>query len=146
MRTFASIILLAFATTSFAAPIHLRTNSLVEPIGIDSPKPLFSWQSSASTPNWKQTGYEVLVATSDRLLVPGRADIWDSGHIDSSESVNIPFTGQPLEAQRRYACQHDRTPAMVRFHNISRTRKRGRSASKTVNGLTEFARGNSGEM
>ena len=44
-----------------AAPVHLRTNALNTPIGVDTPKPTFSWISDATTPNWTQSAYEILV-------------------------------------------------------------------------------------
>lgn len=102
MRTLVPIALLTVATAVFAEPVHLRTNALEAPIGIDTPKPLFSWQSSASRPDWRQSAYEVLVATDGALLTAGKANVWDSGRIASAESVNIPFAGKPLEAQRHY--------------------------------------------
>src|SRR5271168_1098100 len=89
-----------FLLTVFAAahvvhadPVHLRANSLENPLGIDSLRPTFSWQSNAKTPNWMQSAYEVLVATDAKNLLPGKADGWDSGQIKSSESVNVTYGG-----------------------------------------------------
>ena len=49
-----NLLLLTLLASSFAAasPIQLRTDHLTNPIGIDSPKPQFAWQSDATTPNW----------------------------------------------------------------------------------------------
>ncbi|MBW4028826.1 MAG: family 78 glycoside hydrolase catalytic domain [Acidobacteria bacterium] len=97
-----AILLLALAAAAHAAPVHLRTNALVDPLGIDTPHPAFSWMSDAKTPNWLQSGYEILVATDAAHLVPGKADAWDSGRIRSSASLDISYAGAPLQAQRRY--------------------------------------------
>jgi len=97
-----ALLFLAATCPALAAPIHLKVNALADPIGIDTPHPAFSWQSGATTPNWMQAGYEVLVATVANGLQPGKADIWDSGRVASSESVNIPYTGTPIVSQRRY--------------------------------------------
>src|SRR5208283_408693 len=35
-------------------------------------------------------------------LRAGKADIWDSGKVDSAESVGIAYSGPPLESRRRY--------------------------------------------
>ncbi|MBB5064250.1 family 78 glycoside hydrolase catalytic domain [Granulicella mallensis] len=85
-----------------AEPVHLRTNALENPLGLDTPNPTFSWQSDAKTTNWTQSAYEVLVSTEAKNLRPGKADAWDSGRIKSSESVNIAYAGAGLKPQQRY--------------------------------------------
>jgi alpha-L-rhamnosidase len=94
--------LFAVAQTVHADPVHLRTNSLDSPLGIDTLHPTFSWQSNARTPNWMQSAYEILVATDVKNLLPGKADAWDSTRINSSESVNITYGGSALKSQQRY--------------------------------------------
>jgi alpha-L-rhamnosidase len=42
------------------------------------------------------------VASSSRRLQAGNADIWDSGKIESMESVGIVYHGPALESRRRY--------------------------------------------
>jgi alpha-L-rhamnosidase len=74
----------------------------VDPLGIDTPQPTFSWQSDATTPNWMQSAYEILVATDAKTLQAGKANVWDSGRVRSSESLEIACAGAPLQSQRRY--------------------------------------------
>ncbi|RXH56304.1 family 78 glycoside hydrolase catalytic domain [Granulicella sibirica] len=90
------------ATTAVAAPVKLRTEQMTNPAAIDVAKPVFSWQSDATSANWMQSAYEVLVSTDPSKLVPGKANIWDSGKITSSDSVNIPYAGPALTAQTHY--------------------------------------------
>jgi alpha-L-rhamnosidase len=85
-----------------AAPVHLRTNQRVNPLGIDSVHPELSWQSDSTARNWTQSAYQVLVASSLQKLSRGDADIWDSGKLPSSKSVNISYSGPELTSRRRY--------------------------------------------
>jgi alpha-L-rhamnosidase len=96
------LILLAVSGVAAADPVHLRTNSLSTPLGLDTATPTFSWQSDASRANWQQSGYEVVVATDEKLLQPGTADAWDSGRVASGESLQVRYAGKPLQAQQRY--------------------------------------------
>src|SRR5450756_570517 len=84
-----------------AAPVHLRTNALVAPIGVDTPKPTLSWISDATTPNWTQSAYEILVDPDADNLSVGQAATWDSGRIVSSESLDIVYAGVRLKPQQR---------------------------------------------
>ncbi|MGA3028395.1 MAG: rhamnosidase, partial [Bryobacteraceae bacterium] len=83
-----------------AAPVHLRCEYLVNPMGIDAPAPRLSWQSDNTERDWRQTAYEIRVAGSAGRL--SKPDVWDSGKQASGESVGIAYAGPALEARRRY--------------------------------------------
>jgi alpha-L-rhamnosidase len=100
-----AIFLLTLVAAAQASPVHLRTNALESPLGIDTPHPTFSWQSDATTPNWMQSAYEVLIATDVKNLHPSKADAWDSGRVSSSESVDIAYNGTAIKPQQRYVWQ-----------------------------------------
>ncbi|MGA8442317.1 MAG: family 78 glycoside hydrolase catalytic domain [Candidatus Sulfotelmatobacter sp.] len=87
---------------AFAAPLHLRCEYLENPLGIDQASPHLSWQSDNTERDWKQSAYEILVASSAELLPAGKADIWDSGKTTSAESVGIVYHGPALESRERY--------------------------------------------
>jgi alpha-L-rhamnosidase len=87
---------------AMASPVQLRTEHRTNPLGIDPRTPHFAWQSDATTPNWMQSAYQILIATSEKNLTTGKADIWDSGRIASSDSINIPYSGPALKSQTRY--------------------------------------------
>ena len=95
-------LVLAFSVCAHAAPVHLRTNALEGPIGVDTAHPSFSWQSDAKTPDWMQSAYEILVGTDAEHLRAGKAAVWDSGRVTSSESVDVVYGGAPLHSQQRY--------------------------------------------
>lgn len=88
--------------TAVATPVHLRCEYRQNPLGIDSASPQLSWQSDSTERNWKQTAYQVLVATRTDRLQPGRTDVWDSGKTDTDDSLGILYKGPQLQARQRY--------------------------------------------
>ena len=84
------------------APVQLLCNHLLNPLGIDSLKPRLSWQSDSTERNWHQSAYQILVATSEKILQRGRGDVWNSGKVTASQSVGIPYAGKPLQSRSRY--------------------------------------------
>ena len=90
------------AALAYATPVHLRTDYREDPLGIDDPAPQFSWQSNSPERNWRQSAYELLVASSAANLHDGKGDVWDSGKQSSSESVGIRYAGPSLESRKRY--------------------------------------------
>lgn len=85
-----------------ATPIHLRCEYRENLLGIDTAIPHLSWQSDSTERNWKQSAYQVSVASSEDRLRAGTPDVWDSGKIDSDESVGIAYHGPRLESRQRY--------------------------------------------
>lgn len=92
----------SLVATASATPVHLRCEYRENPLGIDAPAPHLSWQSDSTERNWKQAAYEVLVSSGRDRLQSGHADVWDTGKIDSDESVGIPYQGPSLESRKRY--------------------------------------------
>jgi alpha-L-rhamnosidase len=76
----------------------LQCDYLTDPLGIDDDAPRFTWKLSDTdhTRGQKQTGCEVLMATSPDLLSEGRADIWNSGRVASAQSALVAFAGKKL--------------------------------------------------
>ncbi len=102
LRRFTVFIFLLLTPGAFAVPVYLRCEYLENPLGMDAASPHLSWQSDNSERNWMQSAYEVLVAGSDDKLRAGNADIWDSGKVNSAESVGIVYHGPALESRTRY--------------------------------------------
>ncbi len=50
----------------------------------------------------RQTAYRVLVASTPELLNLDKGDLWDSGKVDSSKSINVEYSGKPLRSRQRY--------------------------------------------
>jgi alpha-L-rhamnosidase len=98
----ALILVLTLATAAHAVPVHLRCESVNNPLGIDVTKPHLSWQSDSSERNWMQTAYQIVVSTSPSPTFDASAKVWDSGKVKSGESVGIIYGGKKLEPRTRY--------------------------------------------
>jgi len=66
------------------------------PLGIDTPQPRFSWILKSEKRGQMQSAYRILVASSADNLDSDMGDKWDSGKIDSGQSVNVPYQGKAL--------------------------------------------------
>ena len=77
----------------------LRCENLINPLGIDTSTPRFSWKLSSEQNGTRQKAYQILVATDSLMLVEGTADLWNSGKIKSPFSVMIPYKGKALQAR-----------------------------------------------
>ncbi len=87
---------------AMAAPVKLRCDHQLNPIGYDAAAPRFSWQSDNVERNWRQSAYQMLVATIPENLAAEKADVWNSGKQMSGESVGIVYGGPAPKARQRY--------------------------------------------
>jgi alpha-L-rhamnosidase len=79
----------------------LRCEQQVNPLGIDVTKPALSWKLESKQRGQRQTGYQVLVASSPGLLEPQKADLWDSGKVASPESLYVMYEGKGLQSEKQ---------------------------------------------
>ena len=79
-------------------PRGLRCEWLEEPQGIGTREPRLSWIVTAPDADrgQRQTAYRILAASEPSLLQPGEADLWDSGKVESDETLGIVYAGKPL--------------------------------------------------
>jgi hypothetical protein len=78
-----------FAAESSATAVtvnHLRCEYRQDPLGIDTAKPRLSWILNSG----RQTAYQVVVD-----------GLWDSGRVESDQSVHVEYAGKPLESRQR---------------------------------------------
>ena len=80
---------------------QLRCEYLVCPIGIDSPKPRFTWLISDQRNGASQSAYEIIVGTDSIQVSSGTGDKWTSGKITSGQML-AQYGGSPLEPFTRY--------------------------------------------
>ena len=83
-------------------PEELCCEYLDDPAGIDVPRPRFSWALRSSQRGVSQSAYQVLVATTSKKLESNIGDMWNSGQVDSEESVNVTYKGDALESGSTY--------------------------------------------
>jgi alpha-L-rhamnosidase len=81
---------------------NLRCEYKINPLGVDVEKPRFSWNMEAKERGAKQSGYQLLVATSLEKLETGQADIWDSKKVVSDKSIQIYYEGNKLQSNLKY--------------------------------------------
>ncbi len=86
-------------------PVQLRVDDMTTPLGIDDPAPRFSWQLHDPERGAMQIAYEVRVASSAELLQEDKADVWDSGRIETGASLNIRYAGPAVDPSTRYFWQ-----------------------------------------
>lgn len=73
----------------------------VNPLGIDVAAPRFSWQLVSDRNGARQIAYRILVASDPDLLSEGKADLWDSGRVETDQSVHVAYAGPRLQSRQR---------------------------------------------
>ncbi|MFA7368591.1 MAG: glycoside hydrolase family 78 protein [Kiritimatiellales bacterium] len=73
-------------------------DGFVNPLGFHDPSPAFSWKLPAGVKT--QTAYRVVAASRPELL-PEQSDLWDSGKVESGQSVWVPYGGKPINSRQR---------------------------------------------
>jgi alpha-L-rhamnosidase len=74
--------------------IDLRTDTRVNPIGLESRHLQFSWRLRDME---RQGAWHVQVAGSEKLLTDGAPDLWDSGWREGDRAHRILYEGTPLK-------------------------------------------------
>ncbi len=100
-----ALLLLVCAPFAGAAPAakvtKLRCEYLDNPLGIGVNRPRLSWILESKQRGAKQTAYQILAASSPDLLAKQTGDLWDSGKVDSDQSVHVEYAGKPLPSRTR---------------------------------------------
>lgn len=66
-------------------------------IEISTAQPVFGWMPTSSLGHEEQSAYRIWVARDKDMLANDSADAWDSGKIDSNQTLHIPYGGRSLE-------------------------------------------------
>ena len=101
----AFVLLLIFGAV-FAQDLSVKdltVNHKVNPIGIDSKQPRFSWKINGTGHNIMQTAYSIRVASDEKIS--SSKIIWQSGKVDSDESILQNYNGPDLKSGQRYFWQ-----------------------------------------
>ncbi|MCX6622930.1 MAG: hypothetical protein NTY38_18065 [Acidobacteria bacterium] len=81
-------------------PANLRCDFRTNPQGIDDRQPRLSWMLEPEDPlarGLKQVAYQVQAASRES----GQADLWNSGKVNSDQSVHVVYGGKPLASGMR---------------------------------------------
>ncbi|MDR1407977.1 MAG: glycoside hydrolase family 78 protein [Tannerella sp.] len=78
--------------------VDLQTEMRENPEGVGATAPRFSWKLTSAENNVVQTAYRIEVAASTADLTAGTNLLWNSGKIESPQSLLVPYAGAPLES------------------------------------------------
>src|SRR4026209_2169700 len=74
-----------------------RTN----PLALDITTPRLSWRLQSERRGAGQSAYRLLAAGDPDRLGEGQADLWDSGKIESDQSLHLAYAGKRLASRQR---------------------------------------------
>jgi alpha-L-rhamnosidase len=80
------------------APANARTEYMVDPSGLGTSRPRFSWTLQAADPQdrgLRETAYQVRVRTADGSGGPAMV-LWDTGEVASDSTSQVVYGGRPL--------------------------------------------------
>jgi alpha-L-rhamnosidase len=83
----------------------LKTEYQYDPLGVDVANPRFSWQMNSRARGAGQSAYEIRVALDEDALRRAQSLVWDSGKIDSRQSIFVSYGGPGLQSRTRYFWQ-----------------------------------------
>ncbi|WP_159881714.1 glycoside hydrolase family 78 protein [Paenibacillus puerhi] len=78
------------------------TEYMTNPLGLDELRPRLFWKLESAERGAAQSAYQVMVASSRERLDGDMADMWDTGKVSSSQSVQVEYDGEPLESEGCY--------------------------------------------
>ena len=89
------------STVSELSAVHLKAESMMDPLGIDAVRPRLSWRIETSGTNVMQSAYRIVVARTAEGAAHGDGDVWDSDKVVSSKSLAVAYSGPALESGQR---------------------------------------------
>jgi alpha-L-rhamnosidase len=102
----ATSLLLVFAVscteqTGPSGAVMLKTEYLVNPLGLDSPAPRFTWQLEDDREGARQTAYRIVVGTDKQEVLDRKGNTWDTEKV-SSDRMLVRYNGPGLQPFTRY--------------------------------------------
>ena len=81
---------------------QLQCEYLENPLGIDVPVPRFTWNINSKERDVYQKAYRIIVSSTKSDADSKKGNMWDSGNVESENTVNVEYQGQPLESNHMY--------------------------------------------
>ena len=79
----------------------LQTEHLDNPLGIDAPRPRFTWRMDDGRQGAAQKNWQIIVGTDSLAVLNGQPDVWDSGLQPGAPAV-VRYMGRPLSPFTEY--------------------------------------------
>ncbi|MCK3684738.1 family 78 glycoside hydrolase catalytic domain [Maribellus sp. YY47] len=73
-----------------------------QPKGIDVQSPRFSWKIASTERSILQASFRIIVSEEKNEVLGKSGDSWDSGRVESSNTINITYEGSTLKSNRDY--------------------------------------------
>jgi alpha-L-rhamnosidase len=80
---------------------QLRCEHRLNPNGVDVAQPRFGWIVTSDQRNARQLAYQIVAGTDHANTLQGIGDLWDSGKVDSAETIDIAYRGRPLTSHQQ---------------------------------------------
>jgi alpha-L-rhamnosidase len=96
------LVLVSFRNTHQQSTIYLsnlRCEYLENPVGIDVYNPRLSWEINSINRNVIQYAYQIIVSSTPEKLTANEGDLWNSGKVESNQSIQIKYEGIPLKSR-----------------------------------------------
>src|ERR1700676_40400 len=93
----------AASPSQLAPPQHLTCDHQPDPLAVVSAHPTFGWILKArdvGTRGVRQSAWRIMVSSSREKLDSEEGDLWDSGRVVSSETLNISYKGKALAPEQ----------------------------------------------
>ena len=79
----------------------LRCEYKINPLAIQDKQPRLGWILRSEERGQYQTAYRILVSDDRKRLREETGNLWDSGRVNSSQTLQIPYEGSPLRSGQR---------------------------------------------
>ena len=100
-------------------PVGLQCEYLVNPLGLDTPAPRFSWRLDDNRRGATQTAWQLTVGTDSIAVSQGKADVWQTTKTATAQGL-VTFAGKPLK------------PFTTYFWRVNSWDKDGKPATSTI--------------
>jgi len=81
------------------APSHLRCEYLQNPVAVDVTVPRFAWILNHTDRAQLQSAYQIQVSREESFQ---KQNVWDSGDVKSTDSIQVEYGGKPLQSDTQY--------------------------------------------
>lgn len=97
---FFSVCLLLLSAAAVHAQVKIAQalcDNRVNPTGIHTRELFFSWELASQKNNQKQTAYQLVLASSKAKLEKEQYDVYNSGTVKTSQSIQVLYRGKKLQ-------------------------------------------------